>query len=100
PGKLAGDDQPDKKAGNTPENRNAGGELDRTEIVVRAPVDFLRRQCCRPVEIAIEDRKAGPQAEDGKQRGMEGEGAVLSHRRGKHENKSADGGKRAEARFA
>ena len=40
PGQLRGDDEADEKAGNAPEHRHDGGELDRAHIVVRAAVDL------------------------------------------------------------
>ncbi len=44
PRQLRRDQEPDGKAGDSPEHRHDRGELDRAHIVVGSAIDFLRRQ--------------------------------------------------------
>src|SRR5262249_47188815 len=62
--------------------------------------DLLRRQRGGPLEIAVEDRKAGPEAERRKQQGVEGEGAVGGLGCDKHENEGGYRCERAQPRLA
>jgi hypothetical protein len=79
--KLRGDQQPDRKSGDTPEYRYRRREFDRAHIVIGPAVDFLRWQQCRAVEIPVYDRKDRPQAGGGCQRRVEREGRIQRHRR-------------------
>ena len=56
---FEGDIDADGHAGQTPEKGHQCRELDRTEIVVRQPVDFERWRLGRPRVVTLEDREDG-----------------------------------------
>ena len=64
--------QPDREAGDPPEQGRDSRELDRPEIVVRLAVDGQRRQLRRPVVIAIDDGKDRRRACGREQVGVKG----------------------------
>ena len=70
-GQLQRRPQAHREAGDAPEHRGDGRELDRAEIVVRLAVDRERRQLRRPVVVAVEDLEDGRGAGGGKQIGVE-----------------------------
>ena len=71
-GELERGPQADREAGDAPEHRGDGRELDRPHIVVGLAVDRQRRQLGRPVVVAIDDRERRGDAGGGEQIGVEG----------------------------
>ena len=71
-GELERGPQADREAGDAPEHRGDGRELDRAHIVVGLAVDGERRQLGRAVEVAIDDREDRRDARGREQIGVEG----------------------------
>ena len=69
-GELERRPQSDRKAGNAPDHRGDGRELDRAHVVVGLAVDGERRQLGRTVVVAVDDRERGGDACGGKQIGV------------------------------
>ncbi|MHC2621203.1 hypothetical protein ACVIW2_003235 [Bradyrhizobium huanghuaihaiense] len=84
PGQLRGDDETDEEAGDAPEHRHEGAELDRPHVVVGAAVDLRRRQRRRTLEVAVDDDEHRGQARRRAERRMEGERRVERLGRGDH----------------